>query len=213
MATALRPRSRPLEYLPGIRANLRAMDDVGLVGAYTMGNEFAMNEIVERYQTRLLNFVYCAISDRERAEEIVQETFVRVWQHIKSFDRTKKFSTWIYVIASNLAKNELRNRARNPLIFLNQLQGPERDDDNPIEFEDPKTMPDDMLHKRHLELLVEKSIKKLPSNYRQVFVLRECEGKTYGEIASICDCRIGTVKSRLNRARTAFAAIIGPYID
>ena len=73
-------------------------------------------ELVERYQTRLLNFVNRTIGDRERAEDLVQEVFIRVFRHLHRFDQTKKFSTWIYTIASNLAKNELRNRSRNPLV-------------------------------------------------------------------------------------------------
>jgi len=73
--------------------------------------------------------------------------------------------------------------------------------------------PDDLYRKRHLRELVEETVAKLPEHHRQVFVLRELEGKSYEEIAEITSCNLGTVKSRLNRARTAFAAIIEPYID
>jgi RNA polymerase sigma factor (sigma-70 family) len=73
---------------------------------------------VDRYQGRLLNFVYRTTGDRERAEDLVQETFIRIYRHLHRFDQSKKFSTWAYTIASNLAKNELRNRSRNPLVLF-----------------------------------------------------------------------------------------------
>ena len=100
------------------REHLRQADDSELVTAYLNGGERAFDILVERYQTRLLNFIYRTVGDRERAEDLVQEVFVRVYRHLGRFDRSKKFSTWIYTIASNLAKNELRNRSRNPLVFF-----------------------------------------------------------------------------------------------
>jgi RNA polymerase sigma-70 factor, ECF subfamily len=142
----------------------------------------------------------------------VQEVFIRVYRHLHRFDRSKKFSTWVYTIASNLAKNELRNRSRNPLVlFQTMRQGDE--EERPLEFEDSTTRPDDLFRKRHLRELVELTVARLPAHHREVFVLRELEGKSYEEIAEITDCNLGTVKSRLNRARTAFAAIIEPQMD
>jgi RNA polymerase sigma-70 factor (ECF subfamily) len=198
--------------LPGaaIREDLKAKDDAGLVTAYLAGEERAFDELVTRYQTRLLNFVYRTIGDRERGEDLVQEVFVRVYRHLHRFDRSKKFSTWIYTIASNLAKNELRNRARNPLVLFQAIKQNWQDDDRPVQFEDTASRPDDLFRKRHLRDLVESAVAKLPGHHRQVFVLRELEGKSYEEIAEITACNLGTVKSRLNRARNAFAALIEP---
>ena len=196
------------------REQLRRGDDAYVVSAFLGGDERAFAELVERYQTRLLNFIYRTIGDRERAEDLVQEVFIRVYRHLHRFDRTKKFSTWVYTIASNLAKNELRNRSRNPLVLF-QTMGSNRDEeeDRPLQFEDTANRPDDLYRKRHLRELVEETVAKLPEHHRQVFVLRELEGKSYEEIAEITDCNLGTVKSRLNRARTAFAEIIEPQID
>ena len=98
---------------PSIREQLKGMDDAEVVTAFLEGEERAFQELVERYQTRLLNFIYRTIGDREKAEDLVQEVFIRVYRHLHRFDRSKKFSTWAYTIASNLAKNELRNRSRN----------------------------------------------------------------------------------------------------
>ena len=193
-----------------VREQLHALDDADLVTAFLHGEERAFQELVERYQTRLLNFIYRTIGDRERGEDLVQEVFIRVYRHLHRFDRSKKFSTWIYTIASNLAKNELRNRSRNPLVFFQTIKKNWQDDDRPLQFEDSSSRPDDMYRKRHLRELVEASVSQLPEHHRQVFVLRELEGKSYEEIAEITGCNLGTVKSRLNRARNSFAAIIEP---
>jgi RNA polymerase sigma-70 factor (ECF subfamily) len=196
-----------------VREQLRLADDSAIVTAFLGGEERAFQELVERYQTRLLNFIYRTIGDRDRAEDLVQEVFIRVYRHLHRFDRSKKFSTWVYTIASNLAKNELRNRSRSPLVLFQTIQGSNDDEDRPVQFEDTTARPDDMYRKRHLRELVEQTVAQLPEHHRQVFVLRELEGKSYEEIAEITDCNLGTVKSRLNRARTAFAAIIEPFID
>lgn len=195
-----------------VRARLRELEDGAVVGAFLEGEERAFEEIVDRYQARLLNFVYRTIGDREKAEDLVQEVFVRVYRHLHRFDRSKKFSTWIYTIASNLAKNELRNRSRNPLILFQAIKKNWQEDDRPLQFEDHTSRPDDLFRKRHLRSLVEASVEQLPVHHRQVFVLRELEGKSYEEIAEITSCNLGTVKSRLNRARNAFASIIEPHL-
>src|SRR5687768_8177796 len=211
MASIARKQEIPHQGIT-VRERLRAMDDSAVVTAFLGGEERAFSELVERYQTRLLNFVYRTIGDREKAEDLVQEVFIRVYRHLHRFDRSKKFSTWAYTIASNLAKNELRNRSRNPLVLFQTLGKTSReDDDRPLEFEDSSTRPDDLYRKRHLRALVEDTVAQLPEHHRQVFVLRELEGKSYEEIAEITDCNLGTVKSRLNRARTAFASMIEPY--
>jgi RNA polymerase sigma-70 factor, ECF subfamily len=206
---------RPAVVKPGseIRERLRALDDSGVVSAFLEGESRAFDELVNRYQNRLLNFVYRTTGDRERAEDLVQEVFVRVYRHIHRFDRSRKFSTWIYTIASNLAKNELRNRSRNPLVLFQTIRRNWEDDDRPLQFEDPGTRPDDLYRKRHLREVVEDAVEKLPPHHRNVFVLRELEGKSYEEIAEITSCNLGTVKSRLNRARNAFASLVAPSLD
>src|ERR1700675_1425847 len=152
-----------------VRERLRGMDDSAVVTAFLGGEERAFSELVERYQTRLLNFVYRTIGDREKAEDLVQEVFIRVYRHLHRFDRSKKFSTWVYTIASNLAKNELRNRSRNPLVLFQTVQKNFQDEDRPLQFEDPTSRPDDMYRKRHLREIVEGGVAKLPSTHRMVF--------------------------------------------
>jgi RNA polymerase sigma-70 factor (ECF subfamily) len=201
---------------PGARAVAQALGeltDSQVVQAFLDGESRAFGELVDRYDKRLLNFVYRTVGDRERAQDLVQETFVRVYRHLHRFDQTKKFSTWIYTIASNLAKNELRNRSRNPMVLFQTIKKNWEADHRPLEWEDPKLRPDDLFRKRHLKELVENAVAQLPEHHRIVFVLRELEGKTYEDIAEITGCNLGTVKSRLNRARNNFARIIAPVLD
>ena len=190
-----------------------AQDNAQLVAAHLAGDARAFQELVGRYRGRLLNFVNRMIGDRERSEDLVQEAFVRVYRHLHRFDPTKKFSTWIYTIAANLAKNELRNRRRSPLVFYESLRPRGEEDVRPLQFEDVRARPDDMFSNRHLREMVDATVATLPAHHRQVFVLREIEGRSYEEIARLTRCNLGTVKSRLNRARRAFAERIAPFLD
>jgi len=191
---------------------LADLPDNELVARFLGGNGPSFPELVGRYQSRLLNFIYRTIGDRDRAEDLVQETFIRVYRHLHRFDQTKKFSTWIYTIASNLAKNELRNRSRNPLVLFQTIKKNWEADHRPLQWEDPAHRPDDLFRKRHLQEMVERAVEQLPEHHRAVFVLREMEGKTYEEISEITGVNLGTVKSRLNRARNNFAQIIAPML-
>ena len=194
------------------REALHELDDGQVVMRHLAGEPQAFGTLVDRYQTRLLNFVNRTIGARERAEDLVQEVFIRVFRHLHRFDQTKKFSTWIYTIASNLAKNELRNRSRNPLVLFQTIKRNWEADHRPLQFEDPHHRPDDLYRQRQLRELVQWAVGQLPEHHREVFVLRELEGKSYQEIAEITGCNLGTVKSRLNRARNSFAQLIGPIL-
>jgi len=197
----------------GHRQKLNELGDNDVVRAFLGGDQRAFGELVRRYDTRLLNFVYRTIGDRERAQDLVQETFVRVYRHLERFDLTKKFSTWIYTIASNLSKNELRNRSRSPLILFQRLTSNWEDDHRPLQFEDMSMRPDDLYRKRYLRRLVEDTVRELPEHHRLVFRLRELEGKSYEEISEITGVNLGTVKSRLHRARNSFAQRIEPFLN
>ncbi len=196
-----------------MKRRLAALNDSQVVQCFLDGDDSAFAELVRRYDRRLQSFVHRTVGDRERAEDLVQETFVRVYRHLHRFDQARKFSTWIYTIAGNLAKNELRNRARNPLVLFQTVTRNWDADYRPLEWEDPKTRPDDLYRRRFLKEKVSEAVDGLPDHHRTVFVLRELQGKTYEEIAEITGCNLGTVKSRLNRARNNFARIIAPMVD
>ncbi len=215
-ATTLRQgdaRAGGLERAAKARQRIGELGDSQVVQRFLDGDDRAFTELVRRYETKLLNFVARTVGDRARAEDLVQEAFVRVFQHVHRFNQSKKFSTWVYTIAGNLAKNELRRSSRSKLVYHETLTKNSDEDARPLEWEDPKTRPDDLYRKRFLRSKVEEAVELLSDHHRIVFVLREMEGKTYGEIAEIAGCSIGTVKSRLNRARNHFARIVAPMIE
>lgn len=211
-ATAIEYETRETLARTSLPEHLRAMEDGEVVVAFLSGEERAFRELVNRYQTRLLNFLYRTIGDREKAEDLVQDVFIRVYRHLHGFDRTRKFSTWIYAIAANLAKNEMRNRSRDPLGLLRGMRTIWQGKERPLELEDTSSRPDDLFRKRQLCALVQEATAQLSAHHRQVFVLRDVEGKSYEEIAEIMGTKVGTVKSRLSRARQSFADVIKPWV-
>lgn len=191
----------------------RPRESGALVAAHLAGDGRASAELVGLYRQRLIAFVDRMIGDRDRAEDLVQEAFVRVFRHLHRFDQARKFSTWVYTIASNLAKNELRNRSRSPLVLYESVRSRNDEIQQPLQFEDSRTRPDHMYRQRHLRELVDRTVAQLAAHHRTVFVLRELEGRSYEEIAKATGMNLGTVKSRLNRARRAFAELIEPFLD
>lgn len=190
-----------------------APNDCEVVQRFLAGDEQAFNELVRRYQARLLRFVNRMIGDWERSEDLVQDIFVRVFRSIEGFDQSRKFSTWVYAIARNVARTELRRRSKSREVLFQTLEG---DDDSGWTMDywsDPSPGPDELYRKRRLQATVEEAVEMLPERYRAVFVLRELEERSYEEIAEIADLNVGTVKSRLNRARQHFAEIVAPMID
>ena len=193
--------------------SLKDLSDEQLVTAHLKGRPGAFQDLYERYRDRLVHFVTRKTGDADRAQDLVQEAFIRVTRHLHRFDPSKKFSTWVYTIASNLSKNELRNRSRSPLVLYQQLTGSWEDDHRPIQFEDYSMRPDDLYRKRYLRRLVEDTVKELPEHHRLVFRLSEVEGNSYEEISEITGVNLGTVKSRLHRARNSFAQRIEPFLN
>ena len=110
-----------LAYVPKLGAQTDTND---LIAAHLAGDERAFTRLVTQYQPRLVNFVTRMIQDRDRAEDLAQEAFLRVYRHLHRFDQSRKFSTWVYTIAANLARNELRNRKRSPLVLYQSLEPP-----------------------------------------------------------------------------------------
>ena len=161
------------------------------------GSQEAFNRLVDRYKNRLFNLVVRMIPTREEAEDIVQETFLRVYQHKNNFDPKYCFSTWIYTIALNLAKNNLRRKKKVKFLELFDLEETS---------EEPAVEPGRVA----LGPWIEKEIEKLPEKYRVAFLLREMDQLPYEEIAEITGVPTGTVKSRVNRARTILAESLRP---
>lgn len=171
--------------------------DEELIAKFQNGDIYAYEEIVHRYKDQLINFIYHFLGDRIDAEDVTQETFLRVYRNKHLYRNIAKFSTWIYTIASNLARTELRRRRRRKLLSLSQMGFEDRDYDLP----DSMQGPDGILDSKLKEKVIRAEIDKLPVRFREAVVLRDIEEFSYEEISQILKIPIGTVKSRVNRGR------------
>ncbi len=157
----------------------------------------AFDMLVRRYKDQLLNFVYRFVGNQSDAEDIVQETFLRVYKNKHYYKEIAKFSTWVYTIAGNLAKTELRRRKRHKIFSVSNFVNEERDFDIPDEKRNPEAEVDGTIK----EDIIQKAIEKLPPKFKEVIILRDVQGFAYEEISQILNIPLGTVKSRVNRGR------------
>lgn len=171
--------------------------DEDLIERFQQGDLAAYEEIVRRYKDQLLNFVFRFLSNQEEAEDVVQETFLRVYRNRFAYTRVAKFSTWIYTIAGNLARTELRRRKRRRFFSLSDMGLEDRDYEISDEVFNPETHVDSALG----EEIIQREISKLSPKFREVIILRDVQELSYEEISKIIRVPIGTVKSRVNRAR------------
>ncbi|MDH4155667.1 MAG: sigma-70 family RNA polymerase sigma factor [candidate division Zixibacteria bacterium] len=175
--------------------------DYSLIRAVQNGDMVAFNELVDRYKGRLMNVIGRMLSSTEEAEDIVQETFVRVYQHRQSFNFEHCFSTWIYTIGLNLARNELRKRKKFKYYEISEMQGNEKE--FAVEMKLPTRLPE----------VLDTAIKQLPEKYRTAFMLRDVQEMPYEEVAKILSVPLGTVKSRVNRARMMLRDKLQPRME
>lgn len=175
--------------------------DYRLMERVKAGDLVAFNQIVDKYKDRLMNVIFRMVQGTEEAEDIVQETFLRVYQHRDSFDFRHCFSTWLYTIALNLARNELRKRKRFKFFDIFAMQG--KEGEIAVEMELPSNLPQ----------VLEKALESLPEKYKTAFVLRDIQELPYEEVAKIMNIPLGTVKSRVNRARAILRDKLKPRME
>ena len=175
--------------------------DYRLMRAIQTGDMVAFSEMVDRYKNRLMNVIGRMLSSSEEAEDIVQETFVRVYQHRQSFNFQHCFSTWIYTIGLNLARNELRKRKKFKYYDITEMQGNESE--FAVEAKLPSRLPE----------VLNTAVEGLPEKYRTAFMLRDVQELSYEEVAQILDVPLGTVKSRVNRARLILREKLQPRLE
>jgi RNA polymerase sigma-70 factor (ECF subfamily) len=195
----------------GIKS-VESANDHDLIAAVRDGDEVAFQEIVRRYRNPITNFVYRMIDDYERAVELAQETFIRVYTSASRYEANYSFSTYIYRIATNLAISELRKRKRRKFI---SLFSPFVDDGGePVEIDlpDEKPLQDESLIDDERRRAVARAIASLPEKYRAAIVLRDVEGLSYDRIAEVLKLSEGTVKSRINRARNLLKEKLSAYM-
>ena len=179
----------------------KKLSDHALIEATKGGDETAFAEIVNRYRNPITNYLYRFLNDYEEAVDLAQETFVRVYFAIERYHTEYAFSTYIYRIATNLAISEIRKRKRRKLLSLTGLFQSDAEDTTEFQPRDERSLQDTNLIDDERSSVIAKAISTLPEKYRVPIVLRDVEGKSYDEVASILDLGLGTTKSRISRAR------------
>lgn len=173
------------------------ISDEELIRRFQEDDFAAYDIIVHRYKDQLLNFVYRFLGNVEEAEDIVQETFLRLYRNKHAYRQIAKFSTWIYTIAGNLAKTELRKRKRRKVVSISDIGF----DDKEYEIEDEMADTEQSTNSLLTDKIIQNAIDDLPPRFKQVIILRDIQELSYEEIGSILHIPLGTVKSRVNRAR------------
>ena len=181
--------------------------DEELIATFQNGNEQAYIELVRRYRNRLMTFVFRFLGDMDLSEDIVQDTMVKVYTHKHYYKEIAKFSTWIYTIAGNLAKTELRKRKRRKVTLLSQMNT----DDRKYEIPSTELQSEDIVQGEYTERYIQKAILQLPLHFRTVVILRDIQELSYEEISKIVNVPLGTVKSRINRARLQLQQTLKEY--
>jgi RNA polymerase sigma-70 factor, ECF subfamily len=186
-------------------------NDQQLVQRVQAGDKAAFNLLVLKYQHRVLKLVGRFVSDQAEAEDVAQEAFIKAYRALASFRGDSAFYTWLYRIAINTAKNALVSSRRRPVDFDLDLQDPEQYDRH-ARLKESDT-PEGVLLTEEIREVVEKAMEQLPEDLRTAIVLRELEGLSYEEIAEAMDCPVGTVRSRIFRAREAIDRKLKPLLE
>jgi RNA polymerase sigma-70 factor (ECF subfamily) len=194
-------------------SSVENMDDHQLLAATLTGDEAAFAELTRRYRNQITNYVYRMLDDYDRAVDLAQETFVRVWTNAERYQATYSFSTYIYRIAHNLAISDLRQRKRRRTIPLPTFFSDKDSEEMEVEIEDRKqVLADDAMIGDERRRAVARAIASLPEKYRAALVLCDLEEKSYEEISEVLGLPVGTVKSRINRARNLLKEKLRDYL-
>jgi RNA polymerase sigma-70 factor (ECF subfamily) len=185
------------------------LEDVRLISAFLSGEKEAFDKLVLKYKDRVFNSCYRLLGDYEEANDCAQEVFVKVYRALKNFRSESRFSTWLYRIAANASKNRLASSEYRHARRAARIDDPRDDEDRAslvAEIRDDSLSPLRMLEEEEKERLIQSAINSLPEEQRMVVVLRCVEGLSYEEVAKVTGHNIGTVKSKLARARERLRA-------
>ena len=189
--------------------------DQMLVARAVAGDQRAYELLVIKYQRRIERLIGRMVRDVDLVEDIAQETFIRAWRALGQFRGEAQFYTWLYRIAVNTAKKALADLKRDPLVSESALRGGNDEDETSSvenELTSPET-PETVLAAKEIAAAVNSAVEALPEELRQAVTLREIEGLSYEEIAQVMNCPIGTVRSRIFRAREAISAKVKPLLE
>lgn len=190
--------------------------DAELVARVQRGDQRAFEMLVVKYRRRIERLIARMVRDTDLVEDIAQETFIRAYRALPKFRGDSAFYTWLYRIAVNTAKKALMQLKRDPLVSLTTLGASGDDDDETSRIENELTdgeTPESVLASRQIASTVNDAIDALSEDLRQAITLREIEGLSYEDIAEMMNCPIGTVRSRIFRAREAIAQRLKPLLD
>ena len=190
--------------------------DRELVDRVKQGDQRAFEMLVVKYQRRIERLIGRMVRDVDLVPDIAQETFIRAYRALPQFRGESQFYTWLYRIAVNTAKKALMDLKRDPLVTESARMGSRDDDEEPSRTDNEPSdveTPDAMLASKQIASAVNQAIADLSEELRQAITLREIEGLSYEEIAELMNCPIGTVRSRIFRAREAIAARLRPLLD
>ncbi|WP_041675618.1 RNA polymerase sigma factor RpoE [Ramlibacter tataouinensis] len=189
--------------------------DQMLVERTVAGDQKAYELLVIKYQRRIERLIGRMVRDVDLVEDIAQETFIRAYRALAQFRGEAQFYTWLYRIAVNTAKKALVDLKRDPLVSESALRGNDEEDETSSvenELTSPET-PETVLAAKEIAATVNSAMEALPDELRQAVTLREIEGLSYEEIAEVMNCPIGTVRSRIFRAREAISAKVKPLLE
>ncbi len=193
-------------------AALHTMSDEELMHEFQVGTVEAFDIIVDRFSGRLLNFLGRFVRDRQVCEDLLQETFVRIYRNRYSYQPVAKLSTWIFTIAGNLARSEFRRNKRwNMLSITPKSRDDESEYDRPLESRG--ISPDIEANDSFLDAYIQQALSSIPVNFRELIVFRDVQQLSYDEIAEITGLPMGTVKSRINRGRTKLQKLLKNVYD
>ena len=189
--------------------------DLMLVERTVAGDQKAYELLVLKYQRRIERLIGRMVRDTNLVEDIAQETFIRAYRALSQFRGEAQFYTWLYRIAVNTAKKALGDLKRDPLVSENALRGGDEEDETSAVENELTTAetPETVLAAKEIAAAVNSAMEALPEELRQAVTLREIEGLSYEEIAEVMNCPIGTVRSRIFRAREAISVKIKPLLE
>ncbi len=187
-------------------AELRDMPDEDLMELFQQGTVEAFNILVERYSERLKHYLYGFLGDQRRCEDLLQDTFLRVYRNRHSYQRIAKFSTWLYTIAGNLARSEYRKRKRRRMTSIQSVSRDNEEYELPLP--DETYLPDRFAESQLQDRYIQDALRQIPTSFREVVIMRDIQQLAYEEIAAITGLPMGTVKSRINRGRTKLQGLL-----
>ena len=176
------------------------------------GKDTSLNELMERHGPKLYRYLVRSLQNEDDAADIAQETFVRVYRNRAAFDPRRKFSVWLYAIASNLVRSEFRSRARHPVVSLDVAQGEGGADFGEILREDSPT-PRESLENAESSAAVRLALADLPEELRTPLILSEYEDLSHAEVGAILNCSPKAVETRLYRARKQLRVALSRFLQ